>query len=129
MKLLLMILLTVPSLSAQGLNKQARALMKCDSVAFETTIMARAVDKWSGNYRMIVHEINQQSAAFSFLVKMPDNDVDILRLAMIKYSYADSDEQFNDGRKRKTYLEYNCNWVMVLHEFKVQTKAKKELKL
>ena len=105
---------------------------------YKNVFLKHATQKWSGNYSMIVFEINRQTNALFEVVhefnkdKSTDNLYVLIR-AIQKWSY-DGYKEYNISLLNKKdfnavdLFSLHCNWSMVLFEYRRQVQAKNLLK-
>ena len=129
--IILIVVSTSTITSSQGLKKNATYIKDRYPVEYEATIKKEALLKWEDNYSMIVYEINKQSNSLVKLVDVFNSDnKGIVNKAIQKWSvngYKNSNESL--FKKMTTFdlkglLKMNCDWSMVLYEYKKQVKAK-----
>jgi hypothetical protein len=127
---LAIILITATAIYAGNkLNNHAAYLKDHFSTDYELTIRANAVEKWTENHSMIVHEINQQSKALFSVSKLIKDHPDIFVTALEKWStegYSLSNMELIIEHKSSrvwVLIKMSVNWNMVHWTMKEQIEA------
>ncbi len=118
-------------INAQTLEKSASFIKTEYLKLYEANIKKYALEKWKEDYDMVVYEINKQcDAIFELIEEFKSENTNILFRASIKWSY---EGKLNLNTKRwegitkcdlPNLLQLECDWTMVLYEYKKQVKAK-----
>lgn len=130
--MVLVTLVAIPfSIKSQTLEKNATYIKTEYSKLYESTIRHHSLEKWNNDFVMVVYEINKQCDAIVELIKsFKQENTNVLFNAMIKWSYESSIKSNAEKIKEiktcdfRNLLPLECDWPMVLYEYKKQVIAK-----
>lgn len=119
------------AIPADELSKNAKYIKANFADDYERTIKKNALNKWGDDFSMVIYMINKQSDALVELVETFRSDnTKIFFNAMFKWTI-DGWEENNKKQAEElkdmslaNMMKFNCDWSMVLYEYKKQVKAK-----
>lgn len=116
---------------ADELNSNAKNIKDNYTEDYERTIRANAVKEWEDDFSMIIYEINNQADALTELMEIFKSDNSkVFYKAMFEWTtegWEENNKKYAEEMKSmdlKYLLKLNCDWTMVLYEYKKQVKAK-----
>ncbi len=113
------------------LNGNARYIKKAFPNAYENTLKRYAIEEWGVDHSMVLWEINKQADALTEFTRIfkTENSTEAIR-AIKEWTISGFETQTTmelerlEEMSRKALLRFNCDWKMVLYEYKKQVKAK-----